>query len=568
MQEIRRRIGYLLLFFIALAAIAAIRLFYLQVICFPFFKAKLDDQLIRMVTLIAPRGDILSRDGSLLATSINSYSVFVNPREMTDEVKNQTAAKLAPMLEMSVSDIRGKLNEDRYFVWLKRQQSKELWEKIDGMKMKGVYSFIEKKRVYPKGTLAAGIVGFVGRDNDGLAGLELSAQKYLKGKEGKYLVEIDPSGREIVSSKERIIEKPQDGMNITLTIDETIQHKAEQVIAATAKKFSANFAMVLVMDPKTGELLAMASTPQLDPNNFDKYPLKDWQSRPVSWVYEPGSTFKCITVASAVDAGKVHRDSKITFLSKIVVGGKVIENSHHVTRWGEGAQYTVSEMLQQSFNTGAVQVGLKLGKDLFYKYIRAFGFGNYVDLGLPGESRGIVNPPDRWYAPDIGMITFGQSIAVTPVQLLAALSAIGNKGELLKPILIKKIASADEETVISHAKTVLGHPISEKAAAETTLIMEDVTYKGTGHRGAVDGFLVASKTGTAQKIVEGGVGYLKGHYVASYFAFAPASDPKVSMLIIVDDPKGSIWGESTAGPVFGELGDFVLRYLNAKPDAL
>jgi stage V sporulation protein D (sporulation-specific penicillin-binding protein) len=416
--------------------------------------------------------------------------------------------------------------------------------------------------------MAASIVGFVGRDGNGLAGLELSYEKYLKGREGKFLVESDPHGRQIISNNEKIIEKPQDGMNVTLTIDETLQYKAEQVIAATTKKFSANFGMVLLMNPQNGELLALATSPQPDPNNYSKYSMSDWQSKPVSWVYEPGSTFKCITVAAGVDAGKCSRDSKLTFMRQIVVGGKVIENSHTITKWPEGAAYTVSEMLQQSLNTGVVQIGLKLGKDVFYNYIKKFGFGTAIKLGLPGESRGILRAPENWYASDIGMMTFGQGIAATPIQVLAALNAIANKGELIAPVLIKKVSSADENIVISKSKISLGRPISEKAARETTLIMEDVTYKGTGHRGKIEGFTVASKTGTAQKIKEGSIGYLKGHYVASYFAFAPTDNPKISMLVIIDDPKGSIWGESTAGPVFGELGSFALRYLNAKPNSL
>ncbi len=525
----KRRISTLSNLAIILFLLLCLRLFDLQILHHQFYQKKSMEQHKRIIRLAAQRGDIFDRGENILVTSLDTYSVYEYRRG-----------------------------------WLGRKFSLAEAQQLQAANPKKISILKEKKRVYPKDQLASQLIGFVGMDNQGLSGIELSMEEYLRGREGRVITEGDPEGRELYGA-EREKEDSSDGMNITLTIDENIQYVAEREISKQVEKSKAASGTLIVMDAKTGEILALASKPDFNPNFYQKASRQLWHPRFLN-PYEPGSTFKVITTAAGLEEGVIKTDTLLEALDSITVGGKVIENSHKI-HW-PGKQITVSRMLGESINTGAVQIGLKLGPEKFYQHIKAFGLGEKIGSGMAGESKGIVNNWRDWYKPDVAMISFGQSIAVTPLQLLSAFSAFTNHGIMLKPYLVKKIESLDGRFVKVFLDEERGRAISDRVASEIKELMRDVVINGSGRRARMKEFGVGGKTGTAQKAAPGGRGYLKGHYIASFIGFAPFKDPRLIGLVIVDDPKGGYWGETVCGPVFKEVIGYALRYLNVKPDML
>jgi stage V sporulation protein D (sporulation-specific penicillin-binding protein) len=525
----RLRLVYLVIFGLFLVIIA--RMFWIQIIRHDFFARLSFGQRTRLINLPASRGDIYDRNGNVLATSIDTFSVFAQkPR----------------------------------FQWLARRLPSAEAEKLRAADPASVFLLKEKKRIYPQGQFAAQLLGFAGDDNQGLSGVELSFDRYLKGKEGKVVTEGDPEGRELYGAL-REIQPGEEGLNLTLTIDENIQYVAEREISRQIKQFSAASGMLIVMDAKSGEILALASKPDFDPNEYKKADARRWHPAFLD-PYEPGSTFKVITAAAGLADGVVTPDSRLNALNRLDVGGKVIENSHQIN-W-PGPQVSLSFMLQQSINTAVAQIGLKLGPERFYQRIRKFGFGEQTGFGLAGESKGIVRYWENWSKPDPAMISFGQGIAVTPLQLLRAFSAFANGGRPVAPTIVKKVESEDGRFVRMFTGGAQGQALSGQHAAEINKMMRDVVLYGSGRRAQMALFTTGGKTGTAQKAAPGGRGYMKGRYIASFIGLAPLSDPRLICLVIVNDPRGSIWGESVAGPSFKTVVEYALRYLNVKPDML
>jgi len=543
----------LLILFLILSLIILIRLIILQIFEHERLKGMAERQRTRIITLAADRGDILDRNGRILATSLAAFSIYVNPREFKD------VSALSNLLGKKVGPFDGK----KLFAWVVRKIEKGLAQKVEDGKIPGVYILPEKKRVYPKGRLASQVIGFCGMDNEGLSGLELSYDKYLIGVEGRIVTESDPMGYELLSVNEKDIADASPGTNLTLTIDESIQYLAESKLEAVLKKFKALSGNIIVMDIKSGDILALAGKPDFDPNEYAKFDPKRWRTSAVD-VYEPGSTFKVITTAAGLDEGVINLDTKLKALNSITVGGKIIKNSHQIN-WN-GSTISISRMLEQSINTGAVQIGLKLGPERFYKKIKDFGFGDRLSINLPGESPGILRHPRDWYKPDIAMMAFGQSIAVTPIQLISAIGSIGNGGKRIKPVLVRKIESVDGSFIKTFQCEELNRTVSNNTAIEVTKLLENVVLFGSGKRAKMNDYRVAGKTGTAQKAA-GGI-YLKDRYIASFIGFAPLADPRLVALVIINEPKGSIWGESVAGPVFKEVVEGALRYLNVPPDVV
>ncbi len=525
----KNRILILLSVFILFFLIVILRLLDLQVLHHKFYENRSQEQRTRIIKLAAQRGDIFERNGNVLATSIDSYSALLYR-------KGWIARKL-PLAEAE---------------GIRRENPEEI----------GLLK--EKKRIYPKERLAAQVMGFVGVDNQGLSGIELAFDSYLKGKEGKVITEGDPKGRELYGAL-RELEPGGDGMNLTLTIDESVQYVAEREIAEMIRRVGALSGICLVMDAKSGELLAVASKPDFDPNAYQSSRRELWHPRFLD-PYEPGSTFKLFTVAAALEEGVITPETRLKSMDSIMVGGKVIKNSHPID-W-PGKTISVSRVLEDSINTGSVQVGLKLGREKFHKYILDFGFGEKTDFGIRGESRGIVKHWKRWYKPDIGMITFGQTIAVTPLQLLAAVSVFANGGVMVKPYLVNRIESSDGRFVRFFPRGRKKRVISRKTADQVKEFMRSVVMRGTGKRAKIKGFEVCGKTGTAQKVNPSGVGYLKDRFITSFIGFAPYHDPRVICLVIVDDPQTEIWAEKVCAPVFKNVVEFTLRYMNVKPDVL
>ncbi|OGB86784.1 hypothetical protein A3J44_03465 [candidate division WOR-1 bacterium RIFCSPHIGHO2_02_FULL_45_12] len=525
----KNRLLILLSFFVFLFIVIILRLVDVQIIRHSFYEEKSKGQRTRLINLAAQRGEIVDRNGNILATSLDTYSVYLYKKG-----------------------------------WLGRKLSLAEAKKLQAENSKEISILPEKKRVYPKQKLLAQAIGFVGLDNQGLSGIELAFDEYLRGREGKVITEGDPKGRELYGAL-RELKSGEDGMSLTLTIDENIQYVAEREIAEQVKKSSALSGMCVVMDARTGEILALASKPDFNPNAYQKYDKKLWHPRFLD-PYEPGSTFKLITVASALEKRVVTVDIKLKALDSITVGGKVIQNSHNV-KW-PGGTITLSRMLEESINTGAVQVALKLGKEKFYQSIKDFGFGHKSKFGLWGESGGIVNHWKYWNQPDIAMISFGQTIAVTPMQLLTAVASFANGGYLLTPLLVKRIESKDGKFVKVFSNDYDKRVIGAQTADWMKKLMLNVVVHGSGRRARMEAFKVCGKTGTAQKTVPGGRGYLKDHYIASFIGFAPYDNPRLVALVIVDDPRGGYWGETVCGPVFKRVVEYSLRYLNVEPDML
>jgi len=523
----RKRVSSAIAAFIVLGVVFFLALFRIQILQYNFYKQKAEVQQRRFIRIATDRGDIVSSDGAVLATSLSTYSIYTNTGE---------------------------------FKWIKRKLDRPPAEKLPGMVV-----IEEKKRVYPNAHLASQVVGFTGADNEGLAGIEQAYDEYLRSKEGWIKTYADPIGFEFLQAKSKKLDTEEDGMNIVLTINQKIQYAVERELSAAIKKFSAISGTAVMMDLKDGGILALASKPDFDPNNYSKFDPKTWNSR-ACLVYEPGSTFKLITAASGLDQGTITIDSKLQALNQIVVGGKTIGNSHQIN-W-PGKEISISYALEQSINTAMAQISMKLGKEKFYNHIKAFGFGEKTGFGLDGESSGILRHYNNWYTPDIAMLSFGQSIAVTPMQLLAAVGSFGKEGLVLKPHLVKRIESRDGSYVKSYSAEYYGRSVSKKTAEEMLGLMENIVLKGSGRHAKIKGYHVGGKTGTAQKVAVGSGAYMKGNYIASFIGIAPLKKPRLVCLVIIDDPKGSIWGESTAAPVFQRVVDESLRYLNVPPDGL
>jgi stage V sporulation protein D (sporulation-specific penicillin-binding protein) len=530
-MDFPKRLRLLFMIIFALFALVIVRLLWVQVIRHDFFTRMSLDQRTRIINLTSIRGDILDRNGNVLATSIDTFSAFA---------------------------------QKPHFAWLARRLPSAEADKLRATDPANIIVLKEKKRIYPKGAIAAQLLGFVGADNQGLSGIELAFDRYLKGKAGKVVTEGDPEGRELYGAL-REIEPAEEGMSLTLTIDENLQYVAEREIARAIRQYQASAGMLLVMDAKSGEILALASKPDFDPNDYKKAEPRRWHPAFLD-PYEPGSTFKVISTAAGLEENVITPDSRLKAMDQLEIGGKVIENSHAI-KW-QGPQVSLSFMLEQSINTAVAQIGLKLGPERFYRRIKKFGFGETTGFGLAGESKGIVRYWENWYKPDPAMITFGQSIAVTPLQLLRAFSAFANQGRLVSPYIVKKVESGDGRFVKMFAEASKGRAVSDRTAAEVSRLMRNVVLKGSGRRAQMEYFTTGGKTGTAQKAAPGGRGYLKGRYIASFIGLAPLTEPRLICLVIVDDPKGSIWGESVAGPSFKVVVEYALRYLNVKPDVI
>lgn len=513
-------------------------------------------------TLQSPRGTIYDRNGRELAVSIMVKSLYVDPEVVKDA--ETLAAELAPILGIPEQDIKGRIADGGRFVWLKRMLEPEIVEKVKAVIDKynlNCLGFVEEsKRYYPNDSLASQVIGFVGMDDIGLDGMELSEDEMLKAKSSEQFLSTDTYGRPIfnsVFSKN----KYEDGKDIYLTIDNNIQFVVEQTIEKAMQTTKPRAITAVVMNPKTGEVLAMANRPTYNPNEFYKYTPEEWKNRAVSFVYEPGSTFKAIVAAAALEEGVVTPEKRFVDPGYVMVSGRRIQN------WSGESYGNVSftDIIKNSINTGFVQVGLQVGAHRLNDYASAFGFGSLSGIDLPGEEYGILFKADQMRDSDIATMSIGQSIAVTPIQLASAISAIANKGMLLKPRIIKEVRNSDGSVDRNSEIVQVRQVIQENTATTLIGMLEQVVASGGGSKASVKGYRIAGKTGTAEKLKDDGSGYLTGHYIASFAGFAPVEDPQITVLVIIDDPNGIYYGGQIAAPIAGEIFEQVLRYLNIKP---
>jgi cell division protein FtsI (penicillin-binding protein 3) len=547
-----RRIRLLLLSFAFAFAAMFLRAAWLQGVRAQDFDRLAQGQ--HQATVVDPgaRGTIYDRGGVQLAIGRQATTVYANPREIDDPQAVALAAgktlriapdKLYPLLA----------DRSRGFVYVARKADPKRAKLLEEQKIGGLGFVPEEQRVYPQGRVAAQVLGYAGTDNRGLAGLELSLDGTLRGRAGRETVVRDPSGRaiEVLSSK-----AAEPGRDVYLTLDHTLQSNAEAVLHATVQHWRAKAASAVVLDPRTGGILALAVERGYDANRFPDVSRDLQRNRAVTDTYEPGSTFKVVTVSAALSEGLVNPQSAFTLPYELHVADRVIHDAH--PRGTE--RMTVDEIISRSSNIGTITLAQLLGESRLSEWIKRFGFGQKTGVDYPGETRGIVPPLDHWSGSTIGTMPIGHGVAVTPVQMAAAYAAVANEGVWLRPHLVDRVG-ADERPDVP-ARRILRRRVAHQVMA----MMRDVVVEGTGTAAALPGYQVAGKTGTAAKPDPDG-GYSTSRYVASFVGVVPATDPRLVVLVTVDEPGTAIWGGVVAAPAFAEIARFGLQYLEIPPDA-
>ncbi len=508
-------------------------------------------------TLIVParRGTIYDRTGSELALGARAITVYANPKQVRDP--RALAAQVGTALEIDPAELYPLLaDRSRGFVYLARKADPRLAEALKAKHLIGLGFIPEERRTYPQKSVASEAVGFAGTDNKGLAGVEFRLDHLLAGAPGSETVVRDPFGRVL-----KVLEtKPvTEGRDVYLTLDHTLQGQVERILGAARTEWAAKAATAIIMDPRTGAMLAMAVEPGFDANRFGELKEGRERNRAVTDTYEPGSTFKVVTLAGALESGMVTPWTRYTLRPEIQVADRIIHDAEP-----RGTEtMTVSQILFQSSNVGVITLALGLGKERLAGWIDRFGFGHRTGLDFPGESRGIVLPPERWSGSTIGNVPIGQGIAVTPMQMAAAYATIANGGVEVQPHLVARVEGSGARKV--KRRRVL----STATAKELTAMLRQVVgnAQGTGQEAQIPGYSIAGKTGTAAKPDPVLGGYSTSKYVASFVGFLPASNPRLVILVAVDEPKGAIWGGSVAAPIFSQIARFALQYLEVPPDA-
>ncbi len=563
-QRFNNRGFGLLAVLIMVAGVLVLRLFFLQIVDTSDLEAKNLSQVQVDRKLQSPRGTIYDRHESPLAMSVFTKSLYADP-QMLKKNPEDIAELVAPYVSISKEAIVENLKEDTAFVWLDRMmepdKSKAVEKIIEDEKLEGLNFVEESKRYYPNGNLAAQVLGFVGTEDKGLDGLEMVLDDELKGGLTKEVVATDRKGNAIFGS---VLAQylPDKGKSVTLTIDATVQFIAERALEQAMVDTKPAHASVIVMDPKTGEILAMANRPTYDPNHYDKGKEQDFKNIAVTNLYEPGSTFKPIIASAALASGKWTVDTVYNDTGSIMASGHVMQNWN-----GEGyGKVRLLEILKFSINTGMARLGLTTGPEILSEYVHKYGFGQPTGIELPGEGEGLLFNPEEMADIDTASMSIGQGIAVTPLQMVRAFGAIANGGILMKPHIVKAYNNPDG-TVASETQTESqGQAIPENVASTIVDILEKEVSEGGGNKAMVEGYHFGGKTGTAQKLNTEYGGYLDGRYIASFIGFGPVEDPKFVVLVAIDDPSnGSIYGSQIAAPVFKDIMSQLVRYYQISP---
>ncbi|MDJ0765053.1 MAG: penicillin-binding protein [Myxococcota bacterium] len=561
MRWIRLRMAILVFALLAGAVAVAHGAWDLGVVRRDELKQLAQEQYTRRISIPARRGMITDRHGEALAIEVEVDSIYAEATKVKQP--QASAALLAPALGLDQADLLRKLSQKRHFVWLDRQVVPEVAQKVTALKLEGIHLIKESKRYYPSRSLASHIIGFAGVDAVGLEGIELKFEQQLKGRKNAVTGLRDARGRVVfadsVFGPEGVV-----GNTVTLTIDKTLQHIAEQELAATVSTFDAKAGHVVIMDPHTGEILALANWPTYNPNAVQSSSPGNRRNRAVLDVIEPGSTFKIFTIAAALNAGSLRPDDFIFCeRGRMELGDrkKVYIHDDHRDGW-----LNPTQCLKRSSNICFAKIALKLGKRRLYHYLRRFGFGERSHVDLPFESNGTLHHYGKWYDIDTATIAFGQGVGATTIQLTAALSVIANGGVLMRPLLVKNIIDPDGQPVRTAAPEPRRRVISRYTARLVGDIMTAVTEAGgTGVQGSLDGFLVAAKTGTAQKS-DGAKGYSKEKRVASFIGFVPAIRPRLAISVVIDEPLINQYGGTVAAPALKRIADQALRYLGVSQE--
>ncbi|MFZ5651469.1 MAG: stage V sporulation protein D [Bacillota bacterium] len=557
---IRKRLTWLFLL-CAMAFVGLIfRLAWIQFVQADYLQEKALEVRMRDIPVEAKRGTIYDRNGNELVTSVSSDSVYAIPYQVKSP--RQAADSLAPVLEMDADRLYRILSKKSCYEWVKRKVKPEAAARVKELKLEGIHLVEESRRFYRHETLAPHLLGFAGVDNQGLMGIEKTYEDVLRGIPGRILVEHDAAGRSVPDPIHRY-SPPQQGNGLILTMDMNIQYFVERELDKVVARYSPKLAVAIVMDPRTGEILAMGNRPTFNSNNWSNVPRHVWDRNPAIWYnYEPGSTFKIITTAAALGEKAVKNSDR--FFDPGFV--KVADRRIKCWKGGGHGSLSFEEVVMHSCNPGFVEVGLMVGRERFYRYLSAFGFGEKTGIELAGEARGIMINEKNATNLNVATMSIGQSIAVTPIQLLSAVSAVANGGTLVKPQLVREVRDNRGKTVKSFKTEPIRTVISSETADQVKALLENVVARGTGKNAFVEGYRVAGKTGTAQVVGESG-GYVSGRYVASFAGFAPVDNPRVAILVMIAEPQGGIYyGGMVAAPVFQAIMQDTLHYLKLPED--
>jgi cell division protein FtsI/penicillin-binding protein 2 len=554
---LRSRLNVVFLVGVVWVAAIGLRLYQLQVLEHQRYVHKAHQQQQRVVRLDPPRGTIYDAVGRELAVSVEVDSAFAVPAEIADRAAVARAvAHTCPGVD--AARLESQLESDREFIWMARKLDPPVAAALRRLHLPGVHFVAESKRYYPMRDLASQVLGYVGTDNHGLSGLEQQYDAVITGKPGLRTVLRD-ARRRTVESPDLFFTEPQPGGDLYLTLDAAVQHIVERELQRVVEQRQARRGSAVFLDPATGAVLAMASFPTFDPNEFERYPASSWRNRTIMDAYEPGSTFKIVTAAAALESGLVHVDDPFDCgMGSIVLYGITI---HDHKRYGI---LPFSDVIAKSSNVGVIRAALIIGGERLYRTIVGFGFGRQTGIDLPGESAGILHPIEHWGPLTKAYVAFGQGISVTPLQLATAVTAVANGGSLLQPFVVDTVRRGGALERRRPRPQVLAHPVSPETAAAVRQLLERVVTSGTGKSAAVAGYQVAGKTGTAQIPVAGG--YARHAYLPSFVGFAPAERPMLVGIVAVDTPQGmEYYGAQVAGPVFGTLVRQVLLYMGVRP---
>ncbi len=534
------------------------RLYYIQIVQHAKFTEIKGKQYISTKNIEPKRGSIYDRGGKELAISVDVDSIYAIPCK----IKNifESAVKLSSVLGIERTQLITKLKTNSSFVWIARKVTREEADRIKELDIDGIEFIKEGKRFYPNGKLANQVIGFAGLDNKGLSGIEFYFDEYIKGEKSLSVEGRDALGRSVLKNDQLCVTPPC-GDDIFLTIDKFIQYIAETELEKACLSYKAKSGTIIVQNPSTGEILALANWPTFDAVSITGKDIPLLRNRAITDIYEPGSTFKIITAAAALEEEIIRVDDKIFCENgRYILAGRSIRD-HEKEGW-----LTFKEIIEKSSNIGVAKIGKKIGADKLFSYAENFGFGKLTEIQLPAEANGILPNSKKWSQTLLSRISFGQGVGVTAIQMVSAISCVANKGILMNPYIVESIRDKDGRIIEEFKPKEKGRVITERTAEILNDVLKGVVERGTGTSAAIDGFRIAGKTGTAQKIdVESGR-YSIDKYISSFVGYLPADDPKITILVIVDEPAEIHWGSVVCAPAFALVGKEIMRYLNVPPE--
>ena len=559
----RARIALLGVCVMCVAMLVVVRAFHVQISTGDRLREMAEDQHLRHLRVSPRRGAIYDRHGAELAVSADVDSVYANPRRLRAMAQDPTtvARSIAKVLDVDPQQLAKRLGADRYFVWIERRVTPNEATRIRELDIPGIELTTEARRYYPNRHLAAHLIGFADIDGRGIEGIELAYEDRLRGSDRRVEAIRDRRGH-VVFADDMEDDRTIQGQSVVLTIDKAIQHIAERELALGVRTFEARGGSVVVMDPSSGEILALANYPPFNPNEPSKHPTSHRRNRAVVDRFEPGSTVKPFTMAAALAAGAVKPNQSINCENGVTrMGGRLLHDAHPY-EW-----LTPTQILAYSSNIGTAKIAQDLGKKDLYRGFRRFGFGEPTGLGVPGETAGILRHYRRWYEIDTAAVSFGQGMSVTNVQLATAMSAIANGGQLMQPMLVRRMSDGHGATIEENKPRVRRQVVPRRVAKLVGQMLTAVTEPGgTAIEAAVDGYIVAGKTGTAQKADYVHGGYAKDKWLASFIGFAPADRPSVVISVVIDEPVIAHYGGTVAGPVFRRIAEVTLRHMGIAPE--